>query len=219
MSFGFSASDFLAAGKLIAEIINCLNDASGSASEYQQLLRELHALDNGLKTLNRLQPSSGSSAATAALDAIKCSALTCQIPLQDFLNKTRKYSALAHVEKKGNALTAAGRKIDWRLRMHAAAEKLRLSLGLYIGTINMQLGTKGLESAFETSQAVSDMRAEFSSVLDQSSRAIANILSGVKTMRSLIEQGNWILSGMKTMIMTSIPFKIEQIVRSVTVLW
>jgi hypothetical protein len=117
MSFGFSAGDFIAVGNLIADIISCLDDATGSASEYQEVLRELRALDVGLKALSNLQhPSSSQDAVN--LDAIKCSALACQVPLQNFLNKTKKYNTfLGSDAKSGTTLAAAGRKVDWRLRM------------------------------------------------------------------------------------------------------
>jgi uncharacterized protein YbjQ (UPF0145 family) len=41
MSFGFSVGDFLAAAGLIKDIITCLKDAGGSASEYQELMRKI----------------------------------------------------------------------------------------------------------------------------------------------------------------------------------
>jgi hypothetical protein len=44
MSFGFSVGDFLSAGILITEIIRSLKSADGAASDYQELVRELHGL-------------------------------------------------------------------------------------------------------------------------------------------------------------------------------
>jgi hypothetical protein len=49
MSFGFSVGDFLAVGKLIADITNSLREAGGSKSEYQELLQKLESLDHALK--------------------------------------------------------------------------------------------------------------------------------------------------------------------------
>lgn len=44
MSFGFSVGDFVAAATLVKDIIVCLKDSGGSASEYQELMDELHGL-------------------------------------------------------------------------------------------------------------------------------------------------------------------------------
>jgi hypothetical protein len=54
MSFGFSVGDFIAAGKLISDIINSLSDVGGSKSEYQELVRELESLQFALRHLDKL---------------------------------------------------------------------------------------------------------------------------------------------------------------------
>lgn len=70
MSFGFSVGDFLAVGKLVADITNSLREAGGSKSEYQELLQELESLNHALKHLDKLPTKDNS----ANLQSIKLSA-------------------------------------------------------------------------------------------------------------------------------------------------
>jgi len=88
MSFGLSIGDFLAVGKLIADITSSLREAGGSNSEYQELLRELESLNHALKHLDKL-PTNGLS---TNLESIKYAALSCRLPLEQFLGKIKKYN-------------------------------------------------------------------------------------------------------------------------------
>lgn len=88
MSFGFSIGDFLAVGKLVAEIITSLQDAGGAKSDYQELIRELECLGKVLRRLDELQAQNSN---TKSLESIKYAALSCQRPLEDFLGKMKRY--------------------------------------------------------------------------------------------------------------------------------
>jgi hypothetical protein len=57
-------------------------DAGGAKFDYQKPIRELDSLDKALKHVDRLK--------NPTADSIKCSALTCRYPLEDFLNKNPK---------------------------------------------------------------------------------------------------------------------------------
>jgi hypothetical protein len=54
MSFEFSLGDFLTTGTMIKDIVICLNDSGGSASEYQELMDELHGLQLVLDKIEHL---------------------------------------------------------------------------------------------------------------------------------------------------------------------
>ena len=61
MSFGFSAGDFVAAAKLIKDIVAALH--SSSTSEYRELLLELHGLERALYEIESgMRPGRGGDA-------------------------------------------------------------------------------------------------------------------------------------------------------------
>ena len=68
MSFGFSVGDFIAVGSLIKDISSCLQDAGGSKTEYQELLRELECLQQALHHLDKLQNGGSSSTNLDSID-------------------------------------------------------------------------------------------------------------------------------------------------------
>jgi len=141
MSFGFSAGDFLAAGKLIASVISSLPSVGGSASEYQELERELHGLQRALSEIEHLR---GTPDQQISINAIKCAALNCQFVLEEFAGKVTKYEKSLGSGELVGKLRGLGRKVRWRLEMKDAVMKLRAYLIAHVGSINMRLLTQGL---------------------------------------------------------------------------
>src|SRR4051812_21562755 len=87
MSFGFSVGDVIAVGKLIADIVSSLKDVGGSRADFLDLIRELECLQKALTHLDHLQQTGDNS----QVDSIKFAALSCKRPLEEFLQKIRKY--------------------------------------------------------------------------------------------------------------------------------
>lgn len=87
-SFGVSVGDFLTAVTLIRQTVSALNEASGSSSQYRRLNLELHSLRKSLPEVDRLEPTNGLE---ATVEAVKATALSCQLPLQEFLETISKY--------------------------------------------------------------------------------------------------------------------------------
>jgi hypothetical protein len=141
MSFGFSVGDFLAVGKLIADITTSLREAGGSKSEYQELLRELESLTHALKHLDKL-PSNGTS---ANLESIKYAALSCRRPLEQFLGKIQKYDKALGIWGGANPIKKAAVKLRWAFGEKDEIKKLQSYLNIHIGTINILLAEHGLE--------------------------------------------------------------------------
>ena len=88
MSFGFSVGDFIAVGSLITDIASSLQEAGGSKSEYQEILRELEGLERALSYLDKVKSG---DACSMNIASIKYAALSCRRPLEQFLNKIKKY--------------------------------------------------------------------------------------------------------------------------------
>lgn len=141
MSFGFSVGDFIAVGKLITDISNSLRSCGGSRSEYQELLRALEALHHALHHLDKLQ----APPSCTALDSIKYAALSCQVPLQQFLGKMKPYDSTLGIRARGKTLKSTIDKVWWGLGKKDEIQSLEKYLNIHIGTINILLAKHGLE--------------------------------------------------------------------------
>ncbi|KAI0890777.1 hypothetical protein F4806DRAFT_371146 [Annulohypoxylon nitens] len=141
MSFGFGVGDFLAVGRLAAEIISSLKDSGGSRTEFQDLIRELECLQAALIHLDKLTKTKTSE----VLDAIKYAALSCRRPLEEFLYKIRKYETSLGTHSKRNSITAIIDTIKFPLAHKDEIQRLQTYLNVHIGTINILLVEYGLE--------------------------------------------------------------------------
>lgn len=143
MSFGFSVGDFVAATKLINDIVSSLQ--TSSTSEYREITLELHGLKGALHEIEHLQCSPNQQ---PAVNAIKVAALMCQYPLEDFAAKLQKYESLGveHGGKLGkkDLLKMWGRKLKWGFVMEEELLRLRAYLVAHVGSLNMRLMTQGL---------------------------------------------------------------------------
>ena len=143
MSFGFSVGDFIAAGKLIADITSCLKEVGGSKSEYHNVVLELECLHKTLVHLDRLQSRQGNS---PTADSIKYAALSCRRPLEEFLAKLQPYEASLGARATGSAWKAPIDKVRFRLGGSDEIRRIQSYLSVHVGTINILLAEHGLET-------------------------------------------------------------------------
>jgi hypothetical protein len=141
MSFGFSVGDFLTVGQLICDITKSLRDTGGARSEYRELVRELETLKKALEHIDTLQQG---CELPATLDSIKYAALSCRQPLEEFLNKIRKYGRSLDIWAKSNIIQSAADKLKWTFGYKEEIKKLQNYLNLHVGVINMLLTEHGL---------------------------------------------------------------------------
>jgi hypothetical protein len=141
MSFGFSVGDFLCATILIKNIVKCLKGSGGSASEYQELMRELDGLQSAL---TRIEHLNASPEQTPTVNGIKVAALNCRYVLRDFLTKLETYEkSLATGKTRGRAVDSMN-KIKYELDMKQEVQSLRSYLMVHTSYLNMMLLTEGL---------------------------------------------------------------------------
>ncbi|KAH7077365.1 hypothetical protein FB567DRAFT_608462, partial [Paraphoma chrysanthemicola] len=143
MSFGFSVGDFIAVGKLIGEITTSLQSVGGAKSEYQELIREFQSLDAALRHLDR--PECDNTTGSQTLVSIKCAALSCRHPLEEFLAKVRKYERSLGPWSQSSTIKTATRKLGWTFGHSDEVKRLQTYLNVHIGTINILLAEYGLE--------------------------------------------------------------------------
>lgn len=138
MSFGFAVSDFIAAGKLIKDIIAILR--TSARSEYQELMLELHGLQRALYQIEHLEAPPEQQ---ISIVSIKVAALMCTHVLNEFAGKLKKFESLAG--QPGNSrLKMWTQKLRWGFTMADEVRNLRAYVSAHVGSLNMRLLTEGL---------------------------------------------------------------------------
>jgi hypothetical protein len=142
MSFGFSISDLLAAGKLIIDITDSLRSVGVAKSEYQEIYGQLEALQDGLRRLDQLAQCDVSSSTLANITKVGQS---CQHTLRGFFNKVQKYESSLGIWSKPSKFLGTGAKLRWTFKMKGELQSFQSHLATHIATINMLLGQYGLQ--------------------------------------------------------------------------
>jgi hypothetical protein len=141
MSFGFSVGDFLNTANLIKNIVTCLKASGGSASEYQELMRELDGLQSALEGIEHLKASPEQ---TPTVNGIKVAALNCQYILRDFSTKLEAYEKSLAIGKTCGWVVDSKKKIEYGLAMKVDVQNLRTYLMMHTSSLNTRLLTEGL---------------------------------------------------------------------------
>jgi hypothetical protein len=142
MSFGFSIGDFVAVGKLVSDIVSSLQSVGGAKSEYQELVSEFQSLRAALCHLDQLESRASDP---SKVQAIKCAALSCRYPLENFLAKIRKYEASLGPRGQSKVGKTATDKLRWMFGDKHDIKQLQTYLNIHIGTINLMLTEHALE--------------------------------------------------------------------------
>lgn len=139
--FGFSVGDFAYAVKLILDVSRALKEAGGASAEFTDLCEDLDSLKQTLELLSTLKAS---GACPEHVSAISGMALSCQIPLNNFLLKIKKYEPALGKSSHHKPVRASCRKVQWALSMTDEVRRLRavitgkvMSINLLLSTVNM----------------------------------------------------------------------------------
>ena len=144
-----------------------------AAPAYQSLLLELEALERALQQLNTLKPTQHE---LLQLNSIRATALSCERPLQRFLDKISKFDArLGITNVKTNRYKGFPRRIQWQLMYKKDAKEIRAILGSHVSTINLLLMTQTVQSVTRAE----DNRAEVACGLEQRILAHRRLLEDV----------------------------------------
>jgi len=115
-----------------------------AAPEYQSLLIELEAIQRALGRLHTLRPAKHE---LVQLMSIQATALACQKPLQEFLEKISKFeSRLGTFHSANNKWKGLPRRMQFRTMYKDDVEQLRLALASHMSTINLLLMTQAVAS-------------------------------------------------------------------------
>lgn len=138
-SFGYSAGDIVALIALIIHITKTLKASGGAPAEYQDLAEDLNQLKLILQHIETLQPS---ASLAGYADAIRATALSCRLPLSEFLDSIEKFRpALGSAGTASSTRTwhRAARKVQWTVTMTDDIAKLRPKITLKISTLLLLL--------------------------------------------------------------------------------
>jgi hypothetical protein len=141
MSVGFtfgSLGDILQLCLLVKDLIVALDSSRGSSAEYQELIRELSALDHVLLEVEKLSRKCvGTAELNALQQTVKQAALQCHQPIQDFLIRIRKFEKhLGENDSRGILRTARDTywKVHWAISYKEELQKFRtllITTGMY----------------------------------------------------------------------------------------
>ncbi|KAF5868118.1 uncharacterized protein Bfra_007314 [Botrytis fragariae] len=185
MSLGFSIGDFIAVGEVITTLIEGLRETGGSKSDYQELVRELQSLEKALKHVDNISMSKGSM---IGLDGVKCAALLCRYPLEEFLKTISKYeNTLGSRAPQG--IRSVGRKIQWAFTKKDEVQKLLGYLSIHTNSINMMLSTLGLEASDLANKRAEENHSSLRNLIDDTRIDILDTEVSVTTIQdSFVDQ-------------------------------
>jgi hypothetical protein len=150
MSFGFSIGDFIAVGKLISEITSSLKNIGKVKSEYQDLIRALESLEASLHQLDKLQTNGTSP----HLTSIKDSALSCRRPLEQFLERIRRYEKSLGEGSQEKPMSRSLDTLRWTFHERDKIRDLQTHLEVDISNIHILLAQYGQEKLDHISSSI-----------------------------------------------------------------
>jgi hypothetical protein len=128
--------------ELCTKVAKALKETGGASSEYQNVIFELHGLQNALARLAALEPTESN---ISHVNAIRGMALACRLPLQDFLSRVEKYEStmgpMAPISMRG-----AGKKAKWAVFMIEEVKRIRAVISAKVISINLLLATHASET-------------------------------------------------------------------------
>ena len=180
MSFGFSVGDFIAVGKLINDIVRCLQSVGGAKSEYQETIREFEIIDKALVHIDHLKAADEQM--TAQLDYIKFAAISCRYPLQAFMTKMKEYDSSLGIKSRMDMMRKAARKVRWSFGLSGDIKQLRMYLDTHVSTINMLLAQYGLEQMNSASVKSEEKFMQVSRKLDKNQALLVDVKSDTSNL-------------------------------------
>ena len=141
VTFG-SFGDIITICIIIKDLVKALDDSRGASAEYQEVIRELWALDRVLLEVELLWRTCES---TVELNALRVTAhrMTdqCRQSIEAFIKKVKKFRPSLRDGGSGNVLKDATMKIRWQATHAHDLTKFRAEINAHCSAINMLLLT------------------------------------------------------------------------------
>jgi hypothetical protein len=111
-------------GTSLVEISESLKDSTGSARQFQHLLLELENLRHALQEVDKLTANGPPELATT-ITAINVTALSCRVPLAEFLEGIRKYETSLGLGSSAGKVKDVNMRVRWGLGKQKEVDELR----------------------------------------------------------------------------------------------
>jgi hypothetical protein len=217
MSFGFSVGDFIAVGKLIGEITSSLQTIGGAKSEYQELIREFDSLHTALRSLDQLENKT--STPNKSLDSIKCAALSCRYPLEDFLAKVKKYEASLGQWRLSYTGKSVTDKLRWTFGEKDDIRRLQTYLHVHIGTINMLLLRHGLQRMDIQEKKTDEEALQVRQQLDSTNTAVKDVVKSSASQYLMLNAMQSMLGSLCRVVSGEVQATLRQVSQVVNRVW
>jgi len=140
--FGFSVGDCISVCILIKDVVRALDSTRGSSSEYQEVIRELWALDRALLEVANLAQSFETTIELNALShATRRAAEQCKTCIEGFLEKIKRYEIALREGGSRNMVRDVKGKVCWALCHREHLQRFRTEINGHSSAINMLLIT------------------------------------------------------------------------------
>ena len=154
-----------------------------------------------------------------AVDQIKCAALTCRYPLEEFLAKIQKYDKNLGLENLDDKIRTTARKVQYAFTRKREANTLRDYLNIHIGTINMLLLRQGLEILDVASEQRDKNQDELRDRIEDSSRELREVRGNTKAQALAVRENNTMLRKLFWMVSGDIAAPLRSLGQAVAKVW
>ena len=176
----------------------------------------MSSLKGALSQVDKLK---GHADQAIAIDRIKCAALTCKYPLEQFLAKIQKYEKSLGLGNSVDKVRDAGRKIRYALGKRDEANRLRNYLNLHIGTINMLILQNGLEKLDVASEQSKQNQEETKNGIEDCSRELREVKGNVEAQVLAFRENNSIIQKLFGMVSGEILAPLKTLSQTVAKVW
>ena len=169
--------------------------------------------------LSQVDKLKGRGDQAIAIDKIKCAALTCKYPLEQFLAKIQKYEKSLGLGKSVDKVRDTGRKIQYALGKKEEANRLRNYLNLHIGTINMLMLQNGLEKLDVASEQSNKNREETKKGIEGYSRELKEVKGSIEAQVLAVRENNSVIQKLFWMVSGEIAAPLKTLSQTVAKVW
>lgn len=156
---------------------------------------------------------------TFAIDQIKCAALTCRYPLEEFLAKIQKHEKSLGLAKSIGKIRDAGMKVQYAFGKKDEANTLRSYLSIHIGTINMLLVRQGLEMLDVASEQMDKIQEELRDIVEGSSRELREVRGNVEAQTLAVRENKAITQKLFWTVIGEIAAPLRSLGQTVAKVW
>ena len=154
-----------------------------------------------------------------AVDQIKCAALTCRYPLEDFLVKVQKYEKSLGLGRSVTKIRDAGRKVQYAFGKKDEATTLRSYLNIHIGTINMLMVRQSLEMLDVALEQTDKNSEELKERIEGSSRELREVRGNMEAQALAVRENNSIIQKLFWMVSSELAVPLKSLSQTVAKVW